>query len=293
MELKVVMKKRMFYFGVFSAALLIGGAPALLLRSVNTQLTCPAKQEIPALPAATPPATEILEQKSDWETEAKFKIRLVEVGEGYHGDEIEVKNGETWLSLSRQNENYFLSSEKVTVRRAFDSIVDDEDTNLETGKSVSISGGAASIFLLKNARQLKEGEVTTLYEHIDSDETTTVEEESLFSLKNGFTRTFTLGNEAYTLSVKRGKNKASEDIIALILENGTTKQVLHSYRSFEKDDYIGTLIWVGDIDRDGKPDLYLDLYLHDNAIYKNLFLSAPAEKGKLVKKVAVFTTTGC
>lgn len=285
------MKKRMFYFGVFFAALLIGGVPALLLlKPVKTQVMNSTKQEISAVPASTPSEVEVLEENnaSETEEEAKFKIRLIEVGEGYHGDQIEAKNGETWLSLSRENENYFLRQEKVTVRRAYDPVVDDEETNQKTGKSVSISGRAASVFLLKNAPQLKEGEVNTLYAHIDSDE-----EESLFNLKTGFTRTFTLGKEAYTLSVKRGRNKANEDIIALILENGTNKQVLHSYRSFENDDNIGSLIWAGDIDRDGKPDFYLNVYVHENATYKNLFLSAPAEKGKLVKKIAVFTTTGC
>ena len=81
--------------------------------------------------------------------------------------------------------------------------------------------------------------------------------------------------------------------MSLILENGTSKQVLHSNRSFSNDDYLGALEWVGDLNRDGKPDLYLDLYIHDNAIYKNLFLSSEAEKGKLVKKITTFTTTGC
>ena len=292
------MKIRLIYLGIFLAALSIGYISAAPVFKKNSDETGPAArvgQEVSIPQNKTLSETEILDENNDWKTEddLKFKIRMVEVGEGYHGDEIEAKNGEAWLSLSAEDDKCFLKREKVTVRRAVDVVLDDEKLNHKTGKSVSVNSKAASIFLLKKADKLKEGEIKTLYRYAHPRETTTGEDEKLFSLKIGFVRTFTLENKTYTLSVKRGKNRANEDVIALILENGTSKQVLHSYRSFSNDDYIGILDWVGDLDRDGKPDLYLDLYVNDNAVYKNLFLSSEAEKGKLVKKVATFTITGC
>ncbi len=56
---------------------------------------------------------------------------------------------------------------------------------------------------------------------------------------------------------------------------------------------LGNLYWVGDLDRDGKPDFFTNLYLNENGDYLNLYLSSRAKKGKLVKKVAVFATSGC
>jgi hypothetical protein len=59
------------------------------------------------------------------------------------------------------------------------------------------------------------------------------------------------------------------------------------------DNYLGSLDWAGDLDRDGKPDFYFSLYVHDNVEYQNLFLTSSAKKGKLVKKIAMWFTNGC
>jgi hypothetical protein len=99
------------------------------------------------------------------------------------------------------------------------------------------------------------------------------------------------GNE-YKLQVVEAKNEKDEKILALILESEATKQILHTLNADYNSD-LGNLYWVGDLDRDGKPDFYMDLYVHYNAGNKVLFLSSQAERGKLVKKVAYFWTTGC
>lgn len=53
------------------------------------------------------------------------------------------------------------------------------------------------------------------------------------------------------------------------------------------------VLWVGDMDRDGKADLLLETY-HDSTYTRTLFLSSLAEEGKLVKRVGTFTRpTGC
>ncbi|PRY15485.1 hypothetical protein CLV24_102106 [Pontibacter ummariensis] len=69
------------------------------------------------------------------------------------------------------------------------------------------------------------------------------------------------------------------------------EQVLAEDESF--DDSIYVLLWAGDLDRDGIPDLLLDLSNHYNVSRYTLFLSSMAERGKLYKKVAMFETIGC
>jgi hypothetical protein len=78
----------------------------------------------------------------------------------------------------------------------------------------------------------------------------------------------------------------------LFLEGGGRRQILHTM-NVANSDSLGALYWVGDLDRDEQPDFYMELYVHDNVSNKNLFLSAPAGKNELVKKVAYFWTTGC
>ncbi|MBF8965126.1 hypothetical protein I0P70_17895 [Pontibacter sp. FD36] len=65
-------------------------------------------------------------------------------------------------------------------------------------------------------------------------------------------------------------------------------QELASDENFESAIYV--LLWVGDLDRDGIPDLLADLSNHFNTSKVTLFLSSLAEKGKLYKKVADFKT---
>lgn len=65
-------------------------------------------------------------------------------------------------------------------------------------------------------------------------------------------------------------------------------QELAADENFESAIYV--LLWVGDLDRDGIPDLLADLSNHFNTSKVTLFLSSLAEKGKLYKKVADFKT---
>ncbi len=78
----------------------------------------------------------------------------------------------------------------------------------------------------------------------------------------------------------------------MILESDEIRQILHTINA-EYTDSLGTLHWTGDLDRDGKPDFYFDLFEHENVENRILFISSEAEKGKLVKLVAQFWTTGC
>ena len=135
---------------------------------------------------------------------------------------------------------------------------------------------------------LNQGDITTLYRYDEEAETS-----DWVDIRNGFVKEFKIGEVIYTLRAKKGKNKTQEDILALVLESGGVSQTIHSLKYFGEGDYLGGLYWAGDLDRDGKPDFYFSLYFHDNVEYKNLFLSSQAAKGKLVKKVATFSTTGC
>lgn len=110
-----------------------------------------------------------------------------------------------------------------------------------------------------------------------------------------------MAGKVYDLKVIKAKNKRSEPILALVLESDGKTQLLHTFWTRGEGDYgeknwlgsVGTLYWVGDLDRDNKPDFYLSLYAHEIIYEAFIFLSSEAENGKLVKKAALFSTSGC
>jgi hypothetical protein len=223
-------------------------------------------------------APEILEENNELENEdeSKFKVKLLETGEGFHGKEIKAKSDEVWFGLFKKRGKYFLRSTKIKVRPGFDAVLD--YVGKKSGKDIKVEGKNEPLFLVKNADFLKQGEIETVFDVSD--------DEDSGSLQNGFIKDFVFNGEKYTLRVDGGKNSS-----ALILETDNIRQVLFYVGAM--GDSTWNLYWVGDLDKDGKLDLYADLPVFYNFSQKRLFLSSQAGNGKLVKQVAMFHTSGC
>lgn len=227
----------------------------------------------------------IQETDEDWaQKERNYKIKLLLTGE-FHGDEVTAKTGEKWLGLFKDNGKSFLRYTKIKVSRVRDEIVDG-DSKAKTGKKVSVENLTAPIFLLNNAKMLKEGDVKTLFYASKNEEAK--------NLENGFSENYALHNTNYTLKVVNEKTsgKYITNGSKLVVESGNIKQVLVSLPN-GGNDASWSLLWVGDLDKDGKLDFYADVSSHYNMSNPVLFLSSQAEKGKLVKDVADFGSVGC
>lgn len=220
------------------------------------------------------------------EEDEKYKFEMLQTGE-FHGDEVSAKSGEKWLGLFRENEKVVLRDEKITIRRVRD-FMDDESSKEKRGKSVSVKGKTKPLFLLKNAGKFGSGKIETLFKGVTPDEADATENPTT-ELKNGFVQTYRIGGKDYALRVEKVFNKKLEIVFALILESEQTKQILH----IAQEDYLGVLFWVGDLDRDEKPDFFLSPWIKENITDSSLFLSSEAEKNNLVKKVALMSTVGC
>lgn len=222
-------------------------------------------------------------QEESVDVAPNYKIKLLTTGE-FHGDEIQAKSGEFWLGLFKENTGAFLKPVKIKVTRVHDDIVD-ENPKEKTGKKVTVAYRSEPILLLKNADMLRRGKVITLFSQTDADENNL--------MLNGFAKDFNLNGTNYTLKVV-SNNQANEyldDTSKLVLVSGKTEQVV--YKSGGCNDCGWSLYWVGDLDKDGKLDLFADINHHYNVTTRRLFLSSQAKEGKLVKEVAVFTTVGC
>ena len=249
-------------------------------------------------PTETKSELEILEENDYWKDkdESKFKIKLLETGEDFNDDDVVAKNGEDWLGLFKEDENYFLRSTKIKISRIPDD--NGENQSDEMKKSVKVGGKTKPIFLLKNFNTSKEKkQITTLFQGItwsdileDKGQFNHISYEMLTKLNKDFNETYKIGESKFTLKVIEAKNQNNMEILALILEGEGKRQIIHTVQTKESFD-VGSLYWVGDLDSDGKPDFYLDLYGNDYMLGRTLFLSSKAEKGKLIKAVASFVTT--
>ena len=70
-------------------------------------------------------------------------------------------------------------------------------------------------------------------------------------------------------------------------------QLLFSEKGNLGHDGRPQIIWAGDLDRDGKLDLLLNLTTHYNTTRLVLFLSSQAKSENLMEVVGELTTTGC
>lgn len=245
-------------------------------------------------PLKTPKLEFIDEIDNGWtENEEKsFTINLIETGEGFHGDEVPAKSGEKWLGLFQENDKSVLKSTKLKIDRVYDAILDGETKN-KTGKSVFVTENSEPIFLIKNSK-LPIGQVKTLFRgnRWQDEDSDTSSGEFLTKMKKDFVKDFEMSGNSYSLKVIEAVNRDGKKILALVLECNGKKQVLHSINE-EYEDSLGTLNWVGDIDRDGKLDLFISPNVHYNVYTSVLFLSSKANENNLVGKIAKFWTTGC
>jgi hypothetical protein len=210
---------------------------------------------------------------------------LQETGDGFHGDEVNAAAGQTWLGLFTSGNGFYLRRTKIAVSMVNDPIADDE--NEQTGKSVATDIRDKSVFLLKRADFLREGPIKTVFFAPDINESTT-------ELANGTIKKFSFGGKSYELMVANdvSKEKFLGSGAKLLLKSGDKVQMLRDLKE-GCDDCYWNLYWVGDLDRDGKLDFYLDLSNHYNVTDKRLFLSSRAKTGELVGYVANFSTVGC
>jgi hypothetical protein len=208
------------------------------------------------------------------------KIQLLETGQ-FHGGEVGAKTGERWLGLFPVANGLALLPTTISVDAVVDPIVDGDDTQKKSGKKVMVHRDSNPVFLLKGATMLQPGAVVTSFEEQKS-------------LGNAAMIDLELKGKRYQLKVISQDPQPQDYLLQntkLVLTTGRTSQTLISLK--QHDDGGWFLFWAGDIDRDGKLDLYLDLSNHYNVSRRVLFLSSQAGKGKLVKELVRFETVGC
>lgn len=207
-------------------------------------------------------------------------ISLITTGE-FHGDEITAKSGERWLGLFPTPGGFELSPAMLKVETVLDPVID-QNPKIMTGKKVSVNRARKPLFLLKRADFLRGNAVKTVFAGTEN------------NLVNGESVDLRLDGKNYKLKVVSDDPTPMGYVVAnskLILSTGAKSQVIFSVEV--PNDGGWSLLWAGDLDGDGKLDLYMDLHNNYNSSQHRLFLSSHASRKNLVKEVAEFTSVGC
>lgn len=305
------MKRWIIWFSTFFLAIGLGIASAGLFLAKRYENESPSPNVLispnaPTLANEDDSSFETIEEVNVDLIEPSPKLKIIETGDSFHGDEMPARNGETWLGFYATTETAEVKNSRLIVKKVHDDIVDDSPS-AKTGKLVSVRGDSDPLFLLKGPSSIRPGVVTSIFRgktwpeaYRDApDDVAPIEVVTV--LDKNFRKRFQLGGIDYELKVIRAVTPDRSPILALVLETESLRQVIHTMRtSYEGErgdaDWLGmtgTLFWIGDLDNDNKPDLYLDLFVHENVSNSVLLMSTKTKKGQLVGVAGQFWTTGC
>ncbi len=205
----------------------------------------------------------------------------------YHGSEIAAADGEHWFALHQDASGAtHLELQPVAIIAVHDPIIDGEGE--ATGIRVAAEQDEALFFLRGNAH-LVSGTIAMAYA-ADGDPL------SLHDIDRQF-RLF--DRDAGRLSMHCDRAR-----LACILEfafEGRTQTLgqwpISTTNASESirlgDDAWPHLRFAGDLDRDGRIDLLIDMTDHYNVSAPTLFLSSQAKDGELVGAAAELRSVGC
>lgn len=202
--------------------------------------------------------------------------RLAQVGR-WHGEEVQVRAGDTMLGLFSQGRRAALAPVTVEARSVFDPIVDSDGRF--TGVEVDVDRPDTPVLLIAGVPGLQPGPASTWIEGVD--------------LVPG--QQWDLGNavlEAHADQEGRGTKGGEWTVYRLELVSAQGRQQLVEHIDVWSG-AVPRLEWAGDLDGDGQVDVLVDLSGHANVSQLTLFLSSVAEDGDAVGQVAEWVTTGC
>ncbi|MFP3597079.1 hypothetical protein [Chryseobacterium sp. SIMBA_029] len=216
------------------------------------------------------------ERNSAEETTEDFKILLPKEyrDQGKENEVNELTNN--WLDLYQKNRKYYVGKADYTVARGYSEC---------SGDSTRIINSKNNTILLIGNSRLATGEVKTVK----------IEKNKIWPKEK---LKFHFGNEGYTLRAE-GKVLSSEKVqtdngeelyqnvkdYKLYLSADNSPETLFLQEESFNDTFV-ELLFIGDIDRDGKPDFIFGAnrdYEEERVI---LYLSSQAKKGKLIQKAA-------
>lgn len=216
--------------------------------------------------------------------QTSHSIQIVTAGE-HHGDEVPANAAGIWYALVADAQGASVQRVRVTVARVKDEVLDEGDEM--TGKRVDVSPAVQPIVLVRGIRGLKTARIPTVF--VDQ------------PVGNVVDANFRGDSYQFWIECQEGPSVAEQrqERCDLKMRYGSAFQVLFTYGAYYEGgermwpSAVPTILWAGDLNRDGLLDVLLDTSDHENVNERRLYLSRPRGSGSLVEEVAVHTLTGC
>lgn len=226
----------------------------------------------------------------------------------FAGKDVIAKDGEKWFGLYPTNPGEF----ELVVSTVFlipfrDHCMGDAE-NQATGREVRVDNVTAPLILIRGLDTLREGAIETCFfdrEHKEYGRIVYPGQVIDIRMK-GNNQTDSTRYDMYTLHACGEAKPTNSPPNPIVMENyffqlcrihsfardSPLHQNIISFPGFDLEGFP-TVIWAGDVDRDGRLDLLLNSRTSYAADEYALFLSSQAEQGQLVKLVAKFLVPSC
>ena len=184
-------------------------------------------------------------------------------------EQVEYESEENWFGLFRSAKSDKLYQTKFTVEKISTPFDESDEPG---GVEVTVDRIGHPLFLVKGSNRFGSGPINTLLH------------DNLF-LYPAQELSLNLENKYYNLRAF-GSTNDNGHIIRYGLRLWDSK--LRKYQGWETTQNSFNILWAGDLDTDGRLDLFLNLSEHYAETAYVLFLSSFADEGSLLKKVATF-----
>ncbi len=208
-------------------------------------------------------------------------VQILMTGE-FAGSYVTAQSGETWYGIYNDDNQFRLVRTKINVEAIHDDMVIEKEGE-KTGKKVSTEQSGNPLFLVRGIEGLEERVVGAVFQG------------KKFIFPGEMLR-LGEGNSSITV-IAFGDIQKPEPRWSPCYLNYTIQfregihpeyHLLAEYPKLAAFDEIPYLIWAGDLDNDGKLDMFWDLTGHYAVRQYTPFLSSLAKAGEVVAKAAEF-----
>ena len=214
----------------------------------------------------------------------------------FHGGEPVATDGESWLGLRIDGDDAALVATLVRVRPIEDLLADDPPGHLSGREVTSAQGDAIAMYL--RGPGLRAGAIERAQALPDASATVTSMPDYTLDFR-GQRHRIAAHCDAVPVAHVDGQ---AQFACRVVLDTAGRSQVLFATSGYFEpgatvpslgDDAAPTLLFAGDLDRDGKLDLMFDNNDHYNVRPPTLYLSTQAAPGDLLGIAAQFESVGC
>lgn len=228
-----------------------------------------------------------IEDNDVFPVDSLLKTKLLTTGK-FHSDEVwKTASKGKWTGIFKDTEGFYLKETTVKTKRVHDDIVD--KTNENTGWEVTTSNKDTNFILIEALPFLADRKIQALAlskKIIYPDEEFKVsylgKEYKIFA--TGSKKKYDQEIEAY--EVRNYKLYLTTNINGRAITQLLAAQVEFNERMIE-------ILFAGDIDGDGILDFIIDTSNDYNYSTPTLYLSRPADKGKIFKPLGYYVIGGC